>query len=325
MNLNQLKNWFQYQWIKCYCSCGNYQSQIRRWKRYLHKVPVWCKFYAKPNAYNLVLRDGLGDSFCILSFAKALAQKNHKKVFFLVKPSQEFMLHMFGYMDYVVLDMLKVKDLTSRYINQSPTPKIGEVFFAHPRYHASTEHLMSTSPCFVDVFKSLFLLPSRTPMEEPISFPKLSAKILQRVKQQGEKRIVLLCPETNSLWCNDKSWWKALAFHLQEKGFSVVCNVSKAENNIPRTENWHLSLSDTIALTQICWAVVSIRSGICDLCHKLGDRLIVFDVDFHTSDEKAFFNLNRMFPKCGVIEYLDNKKIPVDEIVSHIIHLGDKK
>ncbi len=310
--------WAQFLCLFRFTQKGKYHF----WEKRKCKIAQWCTLWADKNAYNLVLRDGFGDSFFILSLAHELAKVNHVKLFFLVKPSQVLLLKMFGFNNYKVLKMLNAKDLMTHTINQAPYPTQGNVFFPHPRYHWQTEGLMSESKCFVDVFRRLFRLPLKTPLASPCWWPDINNKLSKKIKKAGGiNNIVLLTPETNLSITANLMWWKKLAESLQNRGYFVVCNVCKGANKIAGTADWNLSVEELLALGARCRAVVSIRSGLCDLFAKKRKNLFVLDAPFHSATEKNFFNLNFNFNIKEVNEYSDEKQIPIETLVDKIANI----
>lgn len=70
--------WAQFLCLFRFTQKGKYHF----WEKRKCKIAQWCTLWADKNAYNLVLRDGFGDSFFILSLAHELAKVNHVKLFF---------------------------------------------------------------------------------------------------------------------------------------------------------------------------------------------------------------------------------------------------
>lgn len=279
--------------------------------------------YVKKDAINLVLRDGFGDSILICGFARELAKQHDAKLFFMVKPSQEILMKMYGFEDYIVLNSLSKKKLSKGdYINTSAHPKKGQVYFPHGRYHKETELYEKECPCFCVFIKELFVLPQEAAWQPPANYPQIGEELKEKLAKIGPlDKIILFSPESSGSSVRNFKYWQKLADILQEKGYKIINNIIKEEHSIKGAENWvKAPVEEMMALGASCKAVVSLRSGFVDMVAISGKgRLFIFSSTL-TRREAIFFNIGAMFDrKEGVYEFESEKSIGLKSLAEEII------
>lgn len=281
----------------------------------------YLKVKCEKDKINLVLRDGFGDCLFIISLRQQMEMEYNARIHYLIKPSCEFLMKMFSISDYEVIDELSVKDTEQgNYINETAQPLIGGLFFPHPRFNKETAPLevKKNNYNFALMWRD-FLVPGLSSVKylEPVSYPKLSKKVVKDLKGR-ERRLVVLLPEAHSDAIYNISWWNSLASELVKNNYVVVCNAVKKANRIRGTINYlNLSMEDLIALCMKARTVVAVRNGVCDLCHELGERLIVV-YDAWPPSEFNYFSLNVLFGRGDVHEYRNSQGLNIDEVIKII-------
>ena len=94
------------------------------------------------------------------------------------------------------------------------------------------------------------------------------------------------------------SFWESLAFRLKQGGYSVYTNVgSRKERAVCGTRPVAKSLLETAQFCEGCAAVISLRSGLCDLLGFTETKLIVIN-----TSEELFreWNLRNVFERKGI-------------------------
>lgn len=82
---------------------------------------------------------------------------------------------------------------------------------------------------------------------------------------------VVLMPYAKSVPLINESFWKSLVECLSQAGYKVVTNIAGNEKPIAGTTALSLSISETVQFCSVCKAVVSLRSGFCDLLGVMTD------------------------------------------------------
>lgn len=266
------------------------------------------------NKYYFLCAAGIGDTMIVCGFYNALKNKYNSEITLLIPEKQEFIVKMFGITDYKIVNLgyKNIQQVIKKYTklsNKCPEPQKGKVYLAHWIFHNEMQDLIipiyyrkSKQP-FLDIYKKFLGLDLKTPFENIINIPKLSNKVEKQLLQLGDiENIVILSPEATSTPKLNNKFWEKLAIELNKKGHIVISNVINEKNKIKNTHYLKLSLKDSIALAYKCHSVYSVRSGFCDLCYQLNEKLNVYYTD---RDSLFLYSLNTMFEECKINEILE--------------------
>lgn len=283
-------------------------------------VPL-CKTYAKPGYCNLFLIVAMGDVFCVAALAHLLEKTYGHPVYFFSKPSHEFLFKMFGITNYQTIDFLQgILPTISVALNKTSIPAVNDIFFTHT-YFQPIPHLPHRNGAnFAISLKRLLGLPDDAAFVQPVWWPQISSRLKMLIEQAGGlKHIVLISPESQQKIASRRFyWWKNVSRLLHQKGFTVVCNAFQPQHQLPNSQDWKLSSEELIALGLRCQAVISIRSGLCDVLHSRGKDLFIIDAHFHLPEVKKFFNVNAMFGRTDIHEYYNELAISPKALVKEI-------
>ena len=138
-----------------------------------------------------------------------------------------------------------------------------------------------------------------TPPCKPSWYPNISSKLQSTLRQVAPlDKVVLLCPEANTSFGMSSKFWEKLVKKYQRKGYSVVTNAVKPQNDIKGSIHLDMSLSDAVALAMKCAKVHALRSGFTDLIFEKGRDLTVYYSTLQTmSAAKSLyvFSLNKLW------------------------------
>ena len=283
-------------------------------------LPSRCQPYAKPGHYNLVLIGGIGDVVGILALTPELEKTYGKQLYFMAKPSHEVLLNMFGVKNYQILDFLQEPYPFLITLNKTDTPSKDHLFFTHYFFQPIPTFPEQHGSNFAISLKRLLGLPDDAPFTQPVWRPPLSPRLEALIQKAGGlEKIILMSPESQrknaNRWFN---WWRKVSQQLHQKGFTVVCNAFQPQHQLPDSQDWKLSAEEVIALGLRCRAVISVRSGLCDVLNYRGSNLFVIDLHPHLPEIKKFFNLNTMFGRTDIHEYFNELAISPEAIVEQI-------
>lgn len=279
--------------------------------------------YMLKDGYNLALRDGNGDTLLTLAALPEFERIYKGKVKVFIKPSHEYLMKMFNLTNYFVVNAFKDKLLYMMPINKKDYPTKGDIWFVNHRYNKNVKTGVEHFANFKEEILSLLNLPLTTELVFPEFKPQISKEFLNKLQKYcSVDKIVLLIPEANSKVVGNLTYWEDLASLLKKEGYCVFANIMCSKNKIKNADlNEDFSMEDLISLGFSCKAIVSIRNGLCDILHKRGKALFVFDTSQSLPKSKKYFNLNDLYGRNDINEYFDEKHISSADIVKQILSL----
>ena len=282
---------------------------------------------AVPGKYNFFLFMHLGDDFIRLNI-KPLFERQFGKMHFIIQPNEVFLMDLFGISknDYTIFDYktflsqflpkesedVVIREYTYMNIVENTVlsvPNTYEPFICWGNNLCSCKEYEENYGKFRDIFSfikaTLGIINNKKIDFSAVTYPLLTAALSEKLSTNGVidlDRTILFLPEARSDEMLDKRFWEYLAENLIEKGFTVIENVMRPENHINGCINLALSLNELIALGISCYAIFSLRSGLCDIFELRGKKLYVFWTKDRLKGCGDFFNF---------LELYDSKEIPL--------------
>ncbi|MBQ7633549.1 MAG: hypothetical protein IJS88_05510 [Alphaproteobacteria bacterium] len=305
---------------------GEYQQNNDNIIGYLHyaKIKSGLQRYINPDKFNFVLQDGLGDTLMCLCYADAFAKKNGADVFFFIRPSHEFIFKSLGKHNYIVVDAMERRNFYYGLdINLFSTPKIGDLFFAHPRLTPMSfsqsdkkEHYDFSDfwGDFLGLQTSLLQKQKVKPLPEMVT----AAEEFMKLHNLRAEKTILISPEECGYKSVRAKMFADLARTLSKKGFTVISNVCVSKNKIPGTVEFSGKFELCMALANMCRVVISVRSGLCDMIYEKGKNLYIL---YQTKKDFDFYSVNKIFDRNDVNEYMFSDDSIVKKITESICAL----
>lgn len=271
--------------------------------------------FAKKDFYNVLLYMHLGDDFYRLLILSENRDK-FSNIHFIIPKSRVFLLELFNFDNYTIFDV-------NEYLNKFLENKYEEDFVYETYKFEFIKHQITSFPQKEEVFTiqdwninyryfnkikkvrtivdytraclGIKNYTGKTKLHYRIS-PKDEMEFLNKFSLNNDlKRIILIAPEARSDENFTTGMWKLIVSNLIKSGYIVVENIMNKQNHIDGAINLDLSLKELILLAQNCKAIISIRSGFCDVIANSGKRLYVLYSKERYDDLNPFFILNEIF------------------------------
>lgn len=279
--------------------------------------------YLLKDGYNLALREGNGETFLVCSLIDELEKTYKAKVKLFIKPSHEYLMKMFAIKDYVVVKNFSKKTIYPVYLNKTPLPQKGNVWFVKERYNKETNKKIGWEYFnnFREEILNLLGLPLTTKLSAPVNKLEMSKDFRETINRYNSlDKIILFIPEANLKSVGNLEYWEKLAALLKKAGYSVISNVICKENYLKNADlNGDFAIEDLIALGFNCKSIISNRSGMCDVFNQRGKTLFVFDTAYKIKQAKDFYNLNAMFNRNDINEYADESEISPEKLAEKLL------
>lgn len=130
---------------------------------------------------------------------------------------------------------------------------------------------------------------------------------------------VVIMPYARTARLLSSSFWEILVRRLNEGGYSVYTNIgSEKEKPVQGTLPMEETLLDTALLCERCKAVISLRSGLCDLLGFTKTKLIVVNTSEELSEE---WNLENVFDRDGIYNISCYEKRNYNNVIDRIMNI----
>jgi len=259
----------------------------------------------KKDRYNFLSPYGLGDTMMLCGFKDAWEKKNKGKIHFIIKPSHEVVMKMYGITDYSIYKFKKewFKPEFIDIAKKTPVPTMGEIFIAHPHFHsdklkeflARTDNVDTDVP-FEDFYREFLEIPMDSELILPTKTFDISDSLREKLAEFGDLQdITLLLPEAQSLPPLPKEFWKKLARKAKKQGpvIQYAYDPNQRIHGVPFVD---LTIEEIIELSTKCHVVYAYRSGMCDMIGAFVKNLIVFYPNVCTN-MRIRFSVARIFHK----------------------------
>ncbi|GHU16848.1 hypothetical protein FACS1894163_06970 [Spirochaetia bacterium] len=274
------------------------------------------KFYSevyslcKPDCYNIFLHKHLGDVFYAIGSKEKFENTYNTRLYFIVRPDQEFLMQMYDITGYSVYDF----SWFERECIEIKFPFMLEASHKSHHFDMICKALFSGLPVkglpFIldSEINNFFLFnrfwarlwPTNMGLEEEFQFtiPKCTPILSDAAKKALEKagdisRMVLFAPEASTALEFPGDFWDIIAERVHAHGYKIIVNSRKYKiKHGICVFDLDLSLSDIVALGLSCAYVFSVRSGLCDVLVGARNRMYVF---YPANIRREFGGLNKCF------------------------------
>lgn len=258
----------------------------------------------------------IGDTLYVAAFVQAykMERDNLQRVCLIVKKSHREVGILFSAVDETIISDQIVETL-NHYSMYTQTWRLGNYMYGHfkksLRFEYDPEYNREDCRWIIPRYGKLILNITKEASPEGIRLDWHTAYMEKRNFD------IVIMPYAKTAVMLQNSFWEELVRRLHEKGYSVYTNVGgEKEKALPGTVAVAESLMNTAQFCEKCAAVISLRSGMCDLLGFMQVKLVVINTSRELADE---WNLKDVFEREGIhniecfgeAEY--NKKI--DEIM----------
>ena len=332
---NILKKLRSYSWAFIYSKYGkrlyrekiDFILNIDEYKRYntilKQKLDLgWCI---------CVLPASIGDTLLFFEYKKAIEDYFQIKCFPVVKNTHEIIPYLCGEKEYLSVENLygrfnNIPIIKSYYINAESLQDIGNENFSikkssvfplhwtfnedgykNSRTQQTESEVKNCGQWFLSECKNLYGIPQNSKMSGCLSLSRLS-------DLPDITNTIMLAPTASTAKLSNKLLWIEIAKKYKEKGYNVVYNSIHEIKLLNKYAKWlNCSLETAVKYAIKSEKVISVRSGICDLLHQLGERLTVI---YSSQDFYNKFSLNEMFNRNDIKEVIYHK--PHNSIINAI-------
>ena len=260
----------------------------------------------------------IGDTLYTAAFVRAYkAEKNVNRICLILKKSHRELGALFPAVDEILVSDEFV-EILYRYSIYTQTWRLKNYIYGHFKKNLRFEHYpeYKREDCrlILPRYRHLILNLPESAKPEGIVWKADTRQMEKR------KTDIVIMPYAKSAIMLPESFWEELVRRLKREGYFVYTNIGgEKEKAIWGTTPMSESLLDTARFCEMCGAVISLRSGLCDLLGFTQANLIVINTSEALS---ARWNLNDVFDREGIhnIDCYDtaeyNKKL--DEIMQVI-------
>lgn len=266
-----------------------------------NKVILIQKFNQSKNSDKIILISpfGLGDTMNLCGYKKALEKHYNAPVHFVIKPTHEIVMKIYGIEDYSiqVFDKPELK----AFAKKNAKVKVGEYFVAHPNFlnddNKTIKEFIDLKVSFIEVFRKTLGLPDDAKFEYPTIKPILSEDTKKKIEKFASlEKIALFSPEAFSTNKIVPEVLEDEVKRLVTEGYTVISNVINKKLTIKGSIYVPLTIEEAFALAVNCGKVISVRSGFTDIIVPFIKETTIYYPNLETF---KLYNLG----------YLKNKKI----------------
>lgn len=251
-------------------------------------------YFFQKDVYYIICPGSIGDTLYVASLVKAFKEKNGiNTVILIVKENQRCIPELFFSVDGGIVSN-EIVDILDLYF-RSKIDWEGNNY----RYGFAREDLSHHS--YMQAFKALNLLSGYKiaimGLEEESVIEEMCIED-EAVPEIFNKSAVIVMPHESSAKRLPISLWEELCRELG-KSYTVYTNV-KDETELPikGTQPVSESLKNMTAICELCFAVISIRTGMCDLLAFTKTNLIVLNTERVLAEK---WNLKTIFSRDNLV------------------------
>lgn len=238
----------------------------------------------EPGRFYVVFPYGIGDTWYACSFMDAYKNQyiKGKRVCYLVKKSHEMLVRLFMKDDDEIVVSSDIVDGFEQFSVEKEIWHLDNYLYAHfkkdinqmifPEYYEIGTNM-------IDKYRKIVLglddSATRMIPELPVAADELITKYAINRKS------VVLMPYARSVPLLPIEFWELIAQFLLDSGYNVLTNIGPGEVPIRNTNAMSESVIDTIGLCKKSLAVISIRSGICDILAATDTLMFIINTEQH--------------------------------------------
>lgn len=280
----------------------DYEETMERAKGWIEKVEVrdgilyrvGTTFFSKDTTY-IVCPGPIGDTLYVAALVKAYKQKYKvSSVVLIVRKNHESIGEMFPSVDGCIVSHELVETLSiysrSKKVWDMDNYRYG---FGREDYQHHIYAPAYVSKNFLSGYKIAIM-----GLEEEAEYEEIKIDRDANLLNAFNQKTVIVMPHESSARRLPFKFWEALCLELS-KNFTVYTN-TKDETELPikGTQPISYSLKDMAGICERCFAVISIRTGICDMLAFTKTNLIVLNTELILADK---WNLKKVFSRDNIV------------------------
>lgn len=271
-------------------------------------------FPLEENRLYILCPYGIGDTLFVASLVKSykIYYNEQREVYLIVKENQRMIADWFSDIDGKIVSS-SLADALNTYCIANQLWRSANFIYGHFRkdiYGGPCRNLENKDP-FSLYKRNIFDLP----MECSYEVPDIKNEIKESPYAIGRNDIILM-PYAASVALIPKVFWETLAEFLRKNGYGLYTNVKDdTEQPIKGTALLTGDLDCLIALCKRSYAVISLRSGICDVLAFTSTRLFVIDTDEYYYRN---WNVAQLVAREGIVDLFYREPEDAGIIISEI-------
>ena len=296
--------------------CWEKASKVIIEDRYLHRITD--VVFEREKMY-ICCPASIGDTLYVAALARAYKKENSsvRKVCLILKKGHGELGGAFPSVDEVLVSD-EIVDILDSYSLYTQTWKLKNYIYGHFKksihFEYDKEYENPVCRTILSRYRRLIMGVSEKAKLEDITWNKQGLQI------EKYKCDIIIMPYAKTAKMLPMSFWEELTGRLKQEGYSVFTNIGgEKEKPVNGTEPVRETLLDTALLCKNCKAVISLRSGLCDLLGFTPAKLVVINTSEELYDE---WNLQDVFSRKNIynVNCFDNRshKVMLEEIMEII-------
>lgn len=279
-------------------------------------------FPIKRNNMYILCPYGIGDTLFVASLIKSYKQyfQEKRKVYLIVKDNHKDIPDWFETIDGKIVST-KLVNVLNKYCIGTQTWQLKNFLYGHFKKNVqgqlTKEYYNSCKDNAISLYKKLvFNLPDQCSYERP------SIRIgNSSTPHTIDKSTIILMPYAASSKEIPSVFWETLAKIFTNCGYRVYTNVKDdTEQPIRCTESLSGDLNATIELCENSLAVISLRSGICDVLAFTDTMLFIINTSEYYY---RMWNVSDIVEREGIMNFLYKGIEDMERIVRNILYIFD--
>lgn len=274
--------------------CRESASKVQVQEGYIRRIPG---MEFERDVLYLCCPASIGDTLYTAALVKACKEQDVsvRKVCLILKTGHDELGKLFSGADSWIVSDEAVETL-ERYSLYTQTWKLGNYIYGHfkktPRLEYYPEYHEVGCCTIVERYSRLVM-----DLLKPAGLEAFALDKPDGGKKEMRRDVVVM-PYAKTAELLPTVFWESLVFRLKQDSYSVYTNIgSEKEKAIQGTRPLTKSLLETARFCEGCAAVISLRSGLCDLLGFTETKLVVIN-----TSEELFreWNLNDVFTRDGI-------------------------
>ncbi len=258
---------------------------------------------------------GIGDTLYVCAFLDEYKKaKNRRKVCAIVKKSHSDIPKAFSFIDEVIADDSMVEILNCWAI-RTQTWELKNFLYGHFKKKLDMIFIRNDN-----VILDSMVTQYRREVMGLSEHSKLALEDFAFTQTESrdclDANSIVLMPYANSIKSLEISLWERVASHLKKLGYSAFTNVKGPEEAVvPGTEALTGDISYVVSVVRNCKAVISLRSGLCDVLAFCKVPMIVLYSDKNMYREWDLRYISEELPIQSICTYDLSDDLIIDQII----------